>query len=369
MVSDEVTYDYDNGPFALGKLTKVHHLTGSKEFTYDGGQRLTKTRIATFSNAKDFTTTYNQLSQEIESTYPDGTKMNKEYDREGRVVKMKVDGKDVFTGAIYDKFGNQRVAQVQFQGTQYTNTNDFDTLGRLKVLGVSKKAAAFGVGIVDQDLIKQNLNYNDYSEIDTLDETVSGQTTLFDYGYDGFSQLTSVKSPLYNTSYEYDLFGRILKKQEKDNVVMKYSSTYPFFAPKTVEVTGEEQTDVQPTTSPTPAVPTATLTPVPLPTKGPVEQALGLTTRSYDIGYTNEGGMKNDENNCYRYNREGELIFLGIKKNKKGMCSDDNFKKIYMFYYDEGGAMNLQEEYDPANLQKPTKQIYLFGQYEEEVTN
>jgi hypothetical protein len=79
--------------------------------------------------------------------------------------------------------------------------------------------------------------------------------------------------------------------------------------------------------------------------------------------------MKNDENNCYRYNREGELIFLGIKKNKKGMCSDDNFKKIYMFYYDEGGAMNLQEEYDPANLQKPTKQIYLFGQYEEEVTN
>jgi hypothetical protein len=106
-----------------------------------------------------------------------------------------------------------------------------------------------------------------------------------------------------------------------------------------------------------------------LPTKGPVEQALGLTTRSYDIGYTNEGGMKNDENNCYRYNREGELIFLGLKKNKKGVCSDDNFKKIYMFYYDEGGAMNLQEEYDPANLQKPTKQIYLFGQYEEEVTN
>ena len=99
------------------------------------------------------------------------------------------------------------------------------------------------------------------------------------------------------------------------------------------------------------------------------DRALGVSTRSYNIGYTNEGGMRSDENNCYRYNREGELIFLGLKSDKKGECSDDNFNKIYMFYYDEGGAMNLQEEYDSANLKKPLKQIYLFGQYEEEVTN
>ncbi|KXK11226.1 MAG: putative deoxyribonuclease RhsC [Microgenomates bacterium OLB23] len=213
MVSDEVTYQYDGGPFALGKLTKVNHLTGSKEFSYDGGQRLRKTRVATFSNVKDFTTGYNQISQEIESTYPDGSKVQKEYDREGRVARMKVDGKDVFTGASYDKFGNQRVAQVEFQGGLYTNTNVFDTLGRLKTLGVSTKQAVIGAGVIDVDLIKQNLVYNSYSEIETLDETVSGRSTLFNYGYDGFSQLTSVQSPLYNTSYEYDLFGRMLKKK------------------------------------------------------------------------------------------------------------------------------------------------------------
>jgi len=79
--------------------------------------------------------------------------------------------------------------------------------------------------------------------------------------------------------------------------------------------------------------------------------------------------MRNDENNCYRYNREGELIFLAVKKNKAGQCAEDNFTKVLRFYYDEGGAMNLQEEYESMSANNPSKQIYLFGQYEEEVTN
>ncbi len=391
MARNEVTYQYDTSGFGLGKLHRVEHLTGSKEFTYDSGQRLVTTRVSTFSNSKDFTTGYNQLSQETLSSYPDGTKLAKEYDREGRMAKMSIDGKPIFSGAVYDKFGNQRTANVEFQGTQYTNTNSFDTLGRLTQLGVSKKQAVLGAGIVDSEIFKQELSYNSVAEIEKLNDTVQGQANLYNYGYDGFSQLTSVASPLYTSSYEYDLFGRMLKKKEKDEVTMTYSSVYPFFAPKKVNVTGEEpilqEPEISPTITLTPtSIPTLTPTltpttqpgvtkaqpialPTAVPTTDPVEQALGITTRSYDIGYTNEGGMRSDENNCYRYNREGELTFLGQKKNKIGDCADSNFKNIYMFYYDEGGAMNLQEEYSPSNLNNPLKQIYLFGMYEEEITN
>ena len=377
MQRNEVTYQYDYGNFALGKLIKVEHLTGSKEFSYDGGQRIVKTQISTFNNSKEFTTGYNKLSQEIASTYPDGTKTNKEYDREGRVAKMKIDGKDVFMGATYDKFGNQKVAGVEFAGTTYTSTNSFDSLGRLLGLNISKKQAVLGAGIVDVDLLNQDLIYNNVSEIEKLNDTSLGHEILFNYGYDGFSQLTSVNSSLYNTSYEYDLFGRILKKNEKDQVEMKYSSVYPFFAPKNVTVTGEEAEVKEPIPTTIPSVtvtqaPTQTIsasvTPTISPINDPNQQALGIATRSYDIGYTNEGGMRNDENNCYQYNREGELILLAMKKSKKGKCSEDNFGKVYKFYYDEGGAMNLQEEYESLNAKDPIKQIYLFGQYEEEVT-
>lgn len=333
MVRDEVNWTYDQGPNALGKLNKVDHLTGSKEFTYDGGQRVVATKIKTFDNEKTFTTTYNVLSQEVSSAYPDSTNIEKEYDREGRMQKMRVNGEDVFTGSSYDKFDNQRVAGVRFEGTEYTNTNSFDTLGRLTNLGVSKKAAVLGSGVVDQEVFKQELSYNNVSEIEKLNDVVGGQATVFDYGYDGFSQLTSVNSPLYNSSYEYDLFGRMLNKNEKENVNMSYSTTYPFFAPKSVGVNES------------------------------------VNPQRYDIGYTNEGGMKNDVNNCYFYNREGELTRLQVKKDKNAACSEQNATKVYMFYYDEGGAMNLQEEYDPSDMSKPLKQVYLFGMYEEEVTN
>ncbi len=331
MAREQVTYLYDEGAFGLGKLQKVEHLTGSKEFTYDAGQRLIKSRISTFSNTKDFTTGFNQLSQEILSTYPDGTKIAKEYDREGRLSKMKVDDKETFTGAVYDKFGKEKSSGVSFEGTSYTNTNTFDTLGRLTSLDVTKQGSTGPLSV-----FKQELTYNNGSEIEKLNDIANGQATLFNYGYDGFSQLLSVQSPLYNASYEYDLFGRILKKNEKDQITMKYTDKYPFFAPKNIEVI----------------------------------RGAAIPEDSVDLAYTNEGGMRSDEKNCYRYNREGELIFLGVKKNKTSECAqNDSFSKIFMFYYDDGGAMNLQEEYDPKDLKNPTTQTYLFGAYEEEVSN
>lgn len=352
---DTVSWTYDQGANALGKLSKVDHLTGSKTFAYDSGQRLVSTKVKTLTNEKEFKTSFNSLSQEASSTYPDNTVVKKEYDREGRVQKMLVNNKDVFLGSVYDKFGRAKNALVTYNGNQYTSTNTFDTMGRLTGLDMKKRQLADGAGnYVESSIFNQSLKYNAVAEIQQLTDKVLGTSTTFDYTYDSFSQLASVASPLYNTSYEYDMFGRMTKKNEKENVAMKYTNDqkdFPFFAPKSVTITGEDDiTD---------------------PIKKPKEggpNTLGVTTRTTNLEYTKKGAMKFDEKNCYFYNRESQLIKLGMKKTRTAACVDENYKKILKFYYDEEGAMNLQEEYLPEDMKKPLKQLYLFGVYEEEVT-
>ena len=56
-------------------------------------------------------------------------------------------------------------------------------------------------------------------------------------------------------------------------------------------------------------------------------------------------------------------------REKSGGCDDQNSGKVLKFYYDESGAMSLQEEYDSLSATTPKKQVYLFGNYEEEITN
>lgn len=321
---DKVTISYDESPYALGLPVKVTHLTGEKSMSYDGGQRVTSTTLKTFDVSKTFASTYNPMGQAVSSTYPDKTLVETTYDKEGRIAKSKINGVESFISSQYDKWGHQISSRVSDGVNNFDTASKFDNIGRLTGWTIAKGG---------QKIIKQDLLYNSYGEVENLTENLSGTQNTYKYGYNAFSQLASVDSNLYKASYNYDLLGRMLKKDEKEATTLTFDDKYPLFAPKKVTF----------------------------------DSASGR--REQTLGYTAEGNLQSDEKNCYFYNRDGQMNKMGVKKTVTSACDkDENFLKIYFFYYDDSGSMNLQEEYLPTNLTKPVKQIYYFGTYEEEVS-
>lgn len=100
--------------------------------------------------------------------------------------------------------------------------------------------------------------------------------------------------------------------------------------------------------------------------KGMQFSALNLGSDAFDLQYTPKGSLKGDHEACYFYNRDNKLYWLKVKTNPLDSCSTsmNSLKDLY-FYYDHGGKMVLQEEYLPGDADKPIKQHYMFGSYEE----
>ncbi|KXK08760.1 MAG: tRNA(Glu)-specific nuclease WapA precursor [Microgenomates bacterium OLB22] len=249
------SYTYDEGANALGMLSRVEYSIGTESYTYDGGQRIKETRKTIFDVDRTFTSEYNKFSQLRSQKMPDSSTISYTYDRQGRPKTISLNGNELLKGKLFDKYGKEVGADIRGSSETFTSTTLYDGLERVKELFVSNKAS------LGTNVYKETLSYNDAMEIERIDEISSPQTHRFDYTYNAFSQLMSATSDLYSTSYDYDIFGRIRKKDEGRDLTYEYDNTFPQWAPKTVSVAGIA-------TIPTPAIPKVIKTPVP-PTPGP----------------------------------------------------------------------------------------------------
>ncbi|MFS8158658.1 MAG: RHS repeat domain-containing protein [Candidatus Roizmanbacteria bacterium] len=368
---DSIIFTYDEGQNTLGKLAKVSDLSGSESYTYDGGQRITDTKKTIETVARTFSSKYNKISQVTTSSYPDSTKVDYEYDKYGVAQKVLINGLAAVNGVKFDKYGNTTDTSVSFAGKTYNNTTKYDDLGRIKNLSVGESPT--------NSLLDQQLHYNQKGEIDTLSEKINGKNNTYAYGYDNFSQLLGVKSNLYTSSYSYDSFGRIQMKDEKEKVDYVYDDSFPFFAPKAVAITPKLEVGDIGTT-----IPVGNISPVPLPsgkiglpiplpsnpqTKVPAKTAVLGEQAGIPIAYTERGAMTQDQESCYTYNIEGQLIELLVKKTQDEKCGleRNQYKRAFAFYYDHAGTLVMQEIYDTPDSSKPSKKTYFFGDYEEEV--
>jgi YD repeat-containing protein len=248
-------YTYDDGENALGMLTGVENIVGGESYTYDGGQRMTQSKKQIFDVDRTFTSSYNKFSQLRSQKMPDNSTVTYTYDRQGRAKTIDLDGNTLLKGKVFDKYGKEVGADIAGSNEVFTSATIYDGLERLQEINIQNDAG------FAKNVYKEVLRYNDVMEISHIDELASPQTHRYDYTYNSFSQLMSATSDLYTTSYNYDVFGRILKKDEGRELEYSYDSAFPAWAPKSVQVAGIAAT-------PTPSVPKRVKTPIP-PTPGP----------------------------------------------------------------------------------------------------
>jgi RHS repeat-associated protein len=192
------TYEYDQGENAKGKLTKISDASGSLEFSYDAkGNLATKTQ--TIDN-KTFTTTYTYNSQDklITQTYPSGKTLSYDYNAQGELNSISIDGSPYIT----DIKTNQNGLVSYTYADSSTHTREYDTNGRVTKLIYPNYT--------------EEVNYNKVSNITSI--TADSKTKT--YNYDLIDRLTSYDSNA--TDYQrftYDANGNrlILRGLTSDN--------------------------------------------------------------------------------------------------------------------------------------------------------
>ncbi len=409
----DTDFTYDNGDNALGKLTSVTSHNGSETYKYDSLGRQTETTKKIRTAPHDYTskTEYNDISQPLMVEYPNRKKLTTVYNEEGTAISTSLDGKEIAMNPMIDKFGNSFQSSFVLGTSTYINRTTHDTMGRLTQIGVAKQTGG--------QVYYQQLTYNKLSDLTNVTESTykDGKEAKVDYAYvyDSYSRLVNAQSSLYTTSYSYDPFGRMYEKNEDQNVSLTFNSSFPFFAPKSITKPYTAPNNPVPTNYKTPTpqpstqtqqptdAPTVTLTQTPTPTRTPTPtpilptsnlpteeptpttkpQAKGVQkgpkvagvntdgTATYKFEYDqSNGNMLEDDKHCFFYNRLNQMISMKIKKDSNQQCKTGaQFKKLIYFYYDASSTLVLQEEYDPKNENKPVKQTYYIGSYEEEYTN
>lgn len=328
-----IYYSYDDRDNALGKITEVRDPTGETVYYYDRGQRLYMKGKEIFGDKVGVLYGYNEISQLLGEYYVDFIDsavdlenllsigdnsqdtgeylqvVSYTYDEENRIQNIKdgvLSSYQLLEGTEFDRNGNLINAQFSFNGTgRYLQSTSYDSkIGRLVNLEIKRRNT--GVNI-----FQQVLNYNNYGEIESI-EHLGGTDQFY---YDEFSNLTFARiitdTGVKNSSYAYDVFGRIVTKNEDKSITFTYdnrsNSNRPFFAPKSVNV---DNTDI-------------------------------------NLVYTPLGNLTEWGGEEYTYNTADKLI--EIKKEGVG---------TYRFYYDFDGNLVF--------IDRPDRDTTIFGQLEKE---
>lgn len=232
------TFVYDE----LGRLTQVKQKTGVDSKYFDPAinppsEPVTNPLPARFGTARYQTTAveeirsyeYNSLDRLTKITYPDATTTEYLYDFEGRVTSVK-DPNGNFT--LYEYYNDDRLYKVTLQRTGFTNlvfeysydaagrlydikypttsgiiakfydtatptpNSGWDAAGQLKLVRYEKASA---------DLVKFEYFYDDSGNRTQEKKTVGANVTTWDYTYDWFSRLLTVKkNGALQVTYTYD---------------------------------------------------------------------------------------------------------------------------------------------------------------------
>ncbi len=192
--SEDVTFDYDQGPNGIGRLTRIIDQAGVIHMAYDPrGNLVSEIRII---DGLAYTTgyAYDAADRLVQMTYPSGLVVSYERDSLGRVSSVNAikDGetRPVASGLNYAPFG-PLTALTFGNGIQMTRALDDDYRLRAQQAGAV------------QDL---TFDYDPASNIVGLLDGVN-PTRDQSFGYDGVNRLTSAQGGYGAREYVYDKVG------------------------------------------------------------------------------------------------------------------------------------------------------------------
>jgi len=204
-----VSWTYDSGTGAIGHLSKMTDLTGTTSYTYDSHSRILSKSQVTSGVTLATSYLYDGYGRPQWVTYPSTTFFEYGYDASGRV-----DSVGYFfaaTTTTYFPFGPV-TGWTEPNGTKLLRT--FDQDGRITGITLSSTTTA--------NINTQTLTYDNASRITELQET--GLSNQF-YGYDSVDRLTSYFNGTATTSYAYDTNGNRLSSTLSGTTTYNYTAS------------------------------------------------------------------------------------------------------------------------------------------------
>lgn len=188
---EAVEYTYDDPAFenSLGRITKLKDQAGVVEYSYDKAGRPILQKRSVDDLTLEFLREYDSLGREKILTYPDGTKIYKEYSTNNNLQSIKMDSADGYSSDIN---------VVQYQGPIFTE-------GR----PVFQKIAGNGnITEVKVDPISLRTTQLVTKKSDNT------QLSSLSYSYDGSGNVSEIKDNLNsqrNRTFTYDPWNRLTK--------------------------------------------------------------------------------------------------------------------------------------------------------------
>lgn len=193
-------------------------------YEYDDRDRLVK--VDRNSGEETVTTAYNVEDQIVSNEYKvDGmtTREDITYDDHGRVAaKTETDGSVVTTTAFeYAEGKEDQIKAVSIGDTKHRF--EYDALGR-----VTRKELLDG----ERPLVDESIEYLRYGEnsldlVKEHDVRIGDAISTTEYEYDVSGNITSIKRDEYETRYQYDELGRLVRE---DNPVLDKTVVYKYDA-------------------------------------------------------------------------------------------------------------------------------------------
>jgi RHS repeat-associated protein len=228
LTSPVVTYTYDSGANAIGKLTSLTDQAGSASYTFDPlGRMATETRVIN-GVSKSMSYDYN-LDGSIKTIhYPSGAAVTYTPDTAGRMLSAVDAGNNInyITGATYQADG-QLTAFVSGNAATFAGiTNIFNFNKRLQPINMSASAPSqtvFSIGCdfhvgngvtgADNGNVWGITNYKDNSRnqsftYDSLNRLTSAQNG----GTNCAATTVNAKAEYWGNSYGYDAWGNLTNK-------------------------------------------------------------------------------------------------------------------------------------------------------------
>jgi len=215
-----IEYEYDQGPHAKGRRTKMTDLTGSTEYFYDERGRLIREHKVIGEEAATTEFGYDSTDTLVQVIYPDGEVVRSDYNSVGQLEG--VVGEDIYLGsAFYNELG--AVTALRLGDTSRT-AYEYDLTGRLNQIWVRSAR---------EDLQRLDYQQDAVGNITSVADLLNPEKSL-SFFYDNLYRLAGSQGH-YATAYDYDAVGNMLSKVEGDeHLEMLYTDPAHTHAPKIV---------------------------------------------------------------------------------------------------------------------------------------
>ena len=209
--AENITYGYDSGTNAVGRLSSIADITGQISYSYD--HRGNVTQDARTINSLSYNTDYSyDLADNIDTiTYPSGRVLTYVRDSAGRITQIKDGSTTIVDSVTYHPFG---IATNWTYGNGLTQSFTIDSDGRVDTRVVLNGTTA----IEDWDF--------NYDAVHNIDNIVKDSVTE-DYDYDPVYRLDE-QTPIGQSkiTYAYDGVGNRLSEAQNGNTkILTYDTT------------------------------------------------------------------------------------------------------------------------------------------------